>query len=234
MAATIVSPARALREPRRLDTRVLVGLFLACLAIIGGLSFWKKTTDTQAVLTTTRDLPAGARLTAADLAVSHVRLDDRLLRAVVPAAEQASVVGKQVGQPVGAHQLLARTQLAPRAPLAPDQLAMTVPVSPDTAVGGRLRPGDAVQIVATLDKGQPESRSVVVLPRVTIYDVTYDQQLDVVNTAGAAQGAGAPPDGRAGGRLASVTVLVNPDQVLPLAQARWNAALDLILLPPEG
>jgi Flp pilus assembly protein CpaB len=232
MVATALSPTRALAEPWRPNRQVLVGLLIALIAVVGSLSVWKTTTDTQAVLSTTRDLPAGARITAADLATSHVRLDDRLSAAVIPAAELATVIGKQVGQPVGAHQLLARAQLSPRTPLAPDQMAMTVPVAADSAVGGRLQPGDAVQVVATLAKGRPESRSVVVLPRVTIYAVDYDERVAVVNTAAAAP-ADAPDRGTAGG-IASVTVLVNQDQVLALSQARWNADVDLILLPPAG
>jgi Flp pilus assembly protein CpaB len=241
IALTPVTPARALRAPRRIDARKLFGFFIALVATGGSLAFWSVSSDTRAVLVATRDLPVGARVTAGDLAIARVRVDDTMYQAAIPAAEQSGIVGKQASEPVHAHQLLARAQFAGRDPLGPDQLAISVPVTAETAAGGRMRPGDSVQVLATANKGKPESRTYVVLPRVTVYDVGYDERFAVVNTAAASAGAagtgsggGADTGDRGGqGRPASVTLLVTQEQALAIAQARWNADLDLALLPPE-
>ncbi|MBI4496649.1 MAG: Flp pilus assembly protein CpaB [Chloroflexi bacterium] len=226
MAATTLSPARALRQPRHLDWRSIFGVFLLLVATGGSLAFWTVSSDTRAVVVATRDLPAGATLSATDLAVARVRVDDTIYHASLPADELTTIVGKQLAEPVHAHQLLVRPQLSNRPVLAPNQLALTIAISPETAVGGRLRPGDAVQVLVTTNKGKPEARSSVVLPRVTVYDVGYDQRVTVVNTDVADRPATQGP-------AKWLTLIVTSEQALQLAQARHSGELDVALLPPE-
>lgn len=227
MASATLSPARALRRPRRLDARPLFGIFLMLVAIGGSVAFWTASTDTRAVLVATRDLPAGATLGPADLAVARVRVDDAIYQAAVSAEEQSELIGKQLAEPAHAQQLLVRGQLTGRPPLGPGQLALTIRVGSDTAVGGRVRPGDAVQVLVTTNKGRPESRTAVVLPRVTVYDIGHDERLAVINTAGPS-GSDQPQ-----APLSSLTLIVNQEQALQLAQAKWNGELDVALLPAE-
>src|SRR3954453_3601807 len=78
MAATILSPARALRQPRRVDLRAVFGLFLLLVATGGSIVFWSASSDTRTVLVATRDLPPGSVLSATDLAVARVRVDDAI------------------------------------------------------------------------------------------------------------------------------------------------------------
>jgi len=236
VAVSALAPARVLREPRRIDWRQAVGAFIMVVATAGGITFWSATSDTRAVLVATRDLPAGARLTEADVAVARVRIDDAMYRAAVPAAEQPSFVGRQLNQPVYAHQLVARAQLSARSPLAPDQMVHTVPISAETAAGGRIRPGDSVRVFVTTDRGKPESRTTVVLARATVYDVGFDDRLGVVSTSSAAGGADAADSTSRGprGRPAWISLSVTEEQALQLARARWNGELDIDLLPPEG
>ena len=49
--------------------------------------------------------------------------------------------------------------------LGPDQLVLTIPASPTTAAGGRVRPGDDVVVIASYEKGKPSSRTQVAIPR---------------------------------------------------------------------
>ena len=230
MAATTLSPTRALRQPRRLDLRAVFGIFLTLVATGGSIAFWSASSDTRAVLVATRELPAGATLTQGDLAIARVRVDDDIYAAAVPAAEQAGVIGKQLAEPVHAQQILARAQISSRPALASDQMALTIAVSPETAVGGRVRPGDSVQVLVTTDKGKPEAKTAVVLPRVTVYDVGRDQRSLVVSTSGAGDS-----DTRSGvrGPLASLTLIVTQEQAIQLAQAKWSGELDVALLPAQ-
>ena len=229
MVSTTLTPKRALRRPRRLDARALFGLFLMLVSVGGSVAFWTASTDTRAVLVATRDLPAGATLASSDLAVASVRVDDGIFAASVPADEQIEVVGRQVAEPVHAQQLLARAQLSRRPLLNPGQMVLTIPVSAATAAGGLIRPGDAVQVMATTNKGRPESRTTVVLPRVTVYDVGHDQRTTVINT-----GSSDDADRSAAGSVSVLTLIVSQEQALQLAVARWNSDLDVALLPPDG
>jgi len=223
-----------MREPRRLDGRVLFGGFLFFVALGGSIAFWSATSDTREVLIAVRDLPVGATLSDADVTTARVRLAGEMYRASVPAADRALHVGRQLAEPVHAQQLLVRAQLSARSPMGPDQMALTVPVSAETAVGGRLQPGSAVRVLATIDKGKPESRTYVVLPRVVVYDVGFDERVSVVNTAASNGSAEGADTSRSRGKIAWATLAVTEDQALSLARARWNAEIDLALLPSEG
>lgn len=232
LKATTVPPPRILRAPRGLDYRALFGVFLTLVATGGSIAFWGASSDTRAVVVTTRDRPAGERLTAADLATVRVRVDEAMYRAAIPASEMAGLEGRTLAEPVHAHQLLVRAQVAGRSPLGPDQLALSIPISPDSA-GARLRPGDAVQVLATIERGKPESQTYVVLPRVSVYAVGLEERLTVVTTSASPSVNGADPASRgAGGRPTSVTLAVSNEQARELAWARWNAELDVALLPP--
>jgi pilus assembly protein CpaB len=227
-STTLLSPTRALRQPRRLDLRAMFAVFLLLLATGGAIAAWSAMSDTQAVLVATRDRPAGATIGPTDLAVARVRLDDALYQAAVPANELDRLVGRPLAEPIHARQLLVRAQLASRPPLGPNQLALTIPASAQTAVGGRLRPGDSVQVLVTIDKGKPEARTTVVLPRVTVFEVGHDERAAVVNTAGG------DASGRATqGPITWVTLILSPEQAVQLARARWAGELDLALLPPQ-
>lgn len=226
MSATTLSPTRALRRPRRLDWRAVFGIFLLLVATGGSITFWSASSNTRALLVATRDLPAGSELATEDLGVARVRVDDAIYQAALPAAELAGLVGKQLAEPVHAGQLLVRAQLSSRPRLGPDQMALTIAVSPETAAGGRLRAGDAVQVLLTTNKGKPEARTAVVLPRATVYDVGHDQRVAVVNTELADRSA-------AQGAAKWLTLVVTQEQALQLAQSKWAGELDVALLPPQ-
>jgi Flp pilus assembly protein CpaB len=227
MAAALTS-TRTLRRPRRLDLRAVVGLAVMLGAVAASMMFWSASSDTRKVLVATHDLPAGAVLQGSDLAVSDVRVDDQIYNAAVPADGLSGVLGKQLSAPVQAHQMVARSQVSGKPALAADQLALTIPVTPGSAVAGHIQPGDDVMIVSTTDKSKPTSKTSVVLPRVRVYDVGYDDRTTAVNTSSAASDGGAPR-----GTISTVTVILRADQVTTLASAKWNGDLDVALLPPQ-
>jgi Flp pilus assembly protein CpaB len=226
VASTTLTLSRALRRPRRLDGRALFGIFLLLLATGGSITFWSASSDTRALLVASRDLPAGSELTASDLAVARVRVDESIFRAAVPASELGSLLGKQLAEPVHAQQILVRAQLSTRPRLGPEEMALTVPISPETAVGGQLRAGDLVQLLFTTNKGRPEARTTVVLPRATVYEVGHDQRVAVVNTELADRST-------TQGAAKWLTLVVSQEQALRLAEARWAGELDVMLLPPR-
>ena len=219
-------PSRALRRPRRIDLRAVFGVCLMLVAIGGSVAFWTTLSDSRSVLMATRDLPAMAVLSPADLTVAHVRVDDAIYQAAIPADELTTLIGKPLAAPVYAQQLLVRSQVSARPVLAADQMILTIPIVPETAAGGRLRHGDQVQVMVTLNKGKPEARTSVVLPRATVYDIGYEQRLAAVNTDGS---TGSTPQGAA----KWLSLVVTPAEAQSLAQARWSGDLDVALLPPQ-
>jgi len=221
-------PARALRRPRRLDVRALVGVLVTLVAFAGSLAYWTGSTSARTVVIATRDLSVGATLAPSDLAVAQAHLDDPVYNAAVPGESLDSLLGRELTEPVHAQQLLARAQVSGRSLLAADQMALTVPARPDTAAGGRMQPGDAVRVLATtVDKTAGEAHTRVVLERATVFDVGREQSSTSLGSAGAAA------ERSSRGAIATVTLAVTADQARELAEARRGGELDIALLPAQ-
>jgi Flp pilus assembly protein CpaB len=228
MVARAATPASALPRGRRLDGRKIAGLFVFCLSLVGGLLYWSSLTELRPLVVATRDLPPGVTLAAGDLAVARLHADDGLYAAAIPGEELGALVGRELAEPVHAQQLLVRAQLATGPRLGPDDVALALPVDARGAVGGRLRPGDAVRVYVTRDRGRPESRTEVVLERARVLDVGRDDgQAPVVQSG--ADGASRPT----GGPLAWLTVAVPAADGPRTAQAANDGAINVALLPAD-
>jgi Flp pilus assembly protein CpaB len=227
MATATLSSTRVKRRPRHLDLRAVFGLLLLLVAIAGSVAFWSSSSATQAVVIATRELPAGATLSAGDLAIARVRVTGAIYGRTVPATGLGNLIGKQVTEPLHVDQILVWPQVSNHLPLAPDQMAFTVPVTPDTAAGGRIRAGDVVEVLVTTGKGTPNLRSSVVLPRVSVYDVGYGDTMTTISTSGSAT-TGSTANG---GAISWLTLIVTQQQGLQLAQAKWAGQLDVALRP---
>jgi Flp pilus assembly protein CpaB len=226
MVAATLTPARALRRPRRADPRTLIGVFLTLAALAGSVSFWVGSSDARAVIVATRDLPVGATVHAGDLSVAYVRMEDDLFHAALPADLLDGLVGRQLSEPVHAQQVLARAQVAERVGLQPDQVAITIPARPDSAVDGKLRPGDGVQVLVTVvDKLHSEAHARLVLERAQVYSIGREEPLSTTTSADS--------DGFTRGAITSVTLAVTPEQARALAEARRTGELDVVLLPAK-
>lgn len=219
-----LTPVRPISKPRRIDLRLVLGVLLLLIGIGGSILFYSSNADTQAVLVATRDLSVGATLREEDLAAARVRLDGSLYTAAIPASQLAEIINKPVGAPVYAQQVLVRAQLADPPRLATGQVAMTIAVKAEAAVGGKLKPQDLVQVLVTTDKGKPGSQTELVLDGVAIYSVGYDERLS-------AAGGGATASERSNGAITSVTLVLTPAQAVLLARAKHNGELDIALLP---
>jgi Flp pilus assembly protein CpaB len=230
MAVATLTSARALRRPRRADPRALIGVFLTLAALAGSVAFWVGASDARPILVATRDLPAGVTLRSSDLSIAYVRMDDALYQAALPADMLETLVGRQLGEPIHAQQVLARAQVADRTALAPDQVAITIPARPDSAVDGRLRPGDTIQVLVTVtDKARNEAHARQVLEQAQVYAVGRDQSF-----AGSSGSTGLDASGLGRGPITSVTLAVTADQARQLAEARRSGELDVLLLPPPA
>jgi Flp pilus assembly protein CpaB len=226
MAVATLTPVRALRRPRRADPRALIGIFLTLAALAGSVAFWVGANDARPVLVATRDLPVGATLRSSDLTVAYVHMDDSLYRAALPADMLDALVGHQLGEPMHAQQVLARAQVADKIGLAANQVAITIPARPDSAVDGRLRPGDFVQVLVTVtDKTRNEAHTRPVLDHAQVFGIGRDQSFG-------SSSAAPETDTPTRGSIASVTLAITAEQARQLAEARRTGELDVLLLPP--
>ena len=233
-----LTPAAAERKhARRLNARVLAGVVCVLAAFSGFLVFAASSSPrTHGVVVSVRDLPAGIRLRRADLAIVQAQLGEAQAQAFVSADGLEAIEGQELLAPVAAQQILARAQLtsARRPALLPGFVRMTVPVRPDTAVGGALRAGDVVTVLATTDKSKPTAQTRPVLDRVVVDQVGQADTLTTSSTsAAAADGAGPSLPLRASRPVAWVTLLVPEDRASSLALARWTGDVELIQLPAD-
>jgi Flp pilus assembly protein CpaB len=222
VAVISASPTRALRRPLRLDVRALVGILLMLVATGGSIAVWTTQQDTRGVLVAAHDLQAGTVLTAGDLAVARARLDDALYAAALPSTDLTRVVGRQLAEPAHANQVLVRAQLSTHPVIGADQEIVSFPVRIDTAAGGRVRPGDSIQVLGT-DKKDGTTR--VILPRLTVYEVGAPQSTSSSSTSLSTSGASA--------NVNWLSVIVDQQQALQLTQAKYSGDLDVALLAPQ-
>jgi len=198
----------------RVDVRLVVGIALIGVSILGGLRLSSRADDSVGVFRAAADLPAGHALTGADLEPTRLTAEgvvlDRLQR-----AESGPPVGRVLRQPLAAGALLTRDALGAT---APDGRAVTVPMSADHALGGAIRPGDRVDVLATFDKGTEVSRTITVAAGARVADVLRAEGLF----------------GQDEGALGAVTLVVAPDEVVVVVFAARNGELDVVESAARG
>lgn len=107
-----LTPARALRRRHvRVPRQVLVGLLLVAVAVGGGLRWAYGVNSGREVVVAVREVPAGATISAADLATARVTVSDATYRAAVPASDLAAMIGQTAVERVHAGQIVVRAQL---------------------------------------------------------------------------------------------------------------------------
>jgi Flp pilus assembly protein CpaB len=152
---------RQVRRRRALPAgRAVVGGFLVAASAAGVFSAWTAATSGPAAryVVVTADVAPGERIERSDLAL--VELD-------LPAA-QRRLAFTDVGVLVGATALsaLADGQLVQSSEVAkpvgaPERAQVSLRVDPGAAVGGDLRPGDVVDVLATYTAGgEPETSTI--------------------------------------------------------------------------
>jgi len=201
---------------RRVDLRVVVGVFLVLLSVLGAISVINRANSRVEVLVAARPVGPGETIEEGDLAVAEVGLDPRM-QGVLRASEEAGVVGRVAAEPLAPGELLTRSSLAQPA-LPSGFVAMAIPAKPEQAVGGRLGPGDHVAVIATFGAGTEETRTLTLLQDVVVFGVERTRSFS----------------GEQEGELAIVTLLIPPEAAERLAAARANAELDLVLLSRAG
>ncbi|MDQ3662463.1 MAG: RcpC/CpaB family pilus assembly protein [Actinomycetota bacterium] len=163
-----VPVARRLSKPAWVNLRSALGLLLFCAAFAGAQRVLSEARATTLVWAAARDLPANSTLSSSDLEPVAVKLPSSLLSRYASAA--TVVVGELTTRSLRRGELLPSLSLAPAGSVKGIS-SISIPVSPEHAVGGALRPGDRVDVYATFDAADIRARTTSILRNAEVSDV---------------------------------------------------------------
>ena len=154
-----VAPARRAAAPDWLNVRTTLGLLLFLISLVAGSVVLRSAEFGRHVWAAVEDLPEGATLGREDLELVTVDLPARQLSAYL--GSSIAPEGLTLLRPLRRGELLSAGWVTEEGPASARSIA--VPVSSDHAVGGALRPGDLVDVLATVREvsGQPETTVLV-------------------------------------------------------------------------
>ncbi len=221
--ATSAAPQRWTRlvSAGRIDGRMLLGIALVAVSIIGGLLLWGSASDTTAVVVANKDMPQGHVIEAGDLSTTQLRAEGGLSSLLIPQAEVASLVGRTLGTRVVAGEPVIRPDLSSGPVIGPGDVAITIPVNADSVYPG-LRPGDAVTVLGTAGGSQADGPTVTVLERALVYDVSAERSPTTIGS-----------DGQSTRGLTNVTLVVPSGVAEQVAHAAVSWTVTLALLAAD-
>ncbi len=205
-----VPRARRLAKPGWANLRTVLGLLLFMAALVVGRSILEGARTTVQVWAAATDLRGDQSLTQAHLTPAEVKLPADVAAVYATAADDLD--GAVVLRPIAAGELIPRAWISTGAPATAGR-SMTIPVAPEHAVGGRLRPGDRIDVYATFDSGDVRARTSVLVRGVEV--------LYVVEAGGLVVGDES---------VVGLTVAVTPAEAARLAFAIRTAEVDVALV----
>jgi len=230
MAVTAATYPRAAGEATAGSFNHSRAIFGVVVALIGAavvlFLYVRGQPQTVEVLKAAHDLQPGTVLQSDDLVAETEPLSDGLSALVVPAGERDAVIGRPLSDGLRRGLPLARAQLLEQAQRIPDNLrVVALPVTPETAAGGQIVPGNDVEILVTTGKANPgQAHTVSVVDRVTVYATGVQASPGAFGSADRSSGASKP--------LTWLSVLADADQARAIATAHATGDLEVNLLPP--
>lgn len=205
-----VPSARRLARPRWANLRTILGLVLFAAALLIGRGILEGAKTTVEVWAAAQDLRQDETIDGDELVPAEVKLPADVAAAYAAVTEDLE--GGVLTRPLVAGELVPKAWIA-SGPSATAGRSMTIPVTPEHAVGGQLRAGDRVDVFATFDSGDLRARTTVLVRGVEV--------LDVVETGGLVVGEES---------VVGLTVAVTPPEAARLAFAIRTAELDVALV----
>lgn len=207
-----VPSARRIARPTWINTRTVLGIMLFAAAVVAGGRFLEAANTTTPAWVAARDLAPGDVVGSEDLRIVDVNLPADVGAHYVTGA--TSLSGSVVTRPVAAGSLLPTSAVTLEANTGPGRL-LTVPVAPEHAVGGGLRPGDLVDIFATASDG--DGCTTLVAAELEVVDVVAAGGLVLEEEA-----------------VAGITVAVAPSEVGAIANAIRTKEIDVARVTVPG
>lgn len=160
-----VAVARRQAKASWLNGRTVLGVALFAVSLMAGQRMLAGADDMRTAWVAARDLPSETVLTPGDLEPIEVRIGGG---AAAYPSSPASLEGHILTRPVAAGELIPSTSVTSSASGA---RAITVPVTPDHAVGGALSAGDKVDVFATFGSGDVRAQTSLLLRSAEVTDV---------------------------------------------------------------
>jgi Flp pilus assembly protein CpaB len=160
--------APPLRSRRLLQPVPLAGFALMLIGLLVVLGYSAAATRRTPVLVAAQALPAGATIHISDLRSSRIAADGDVLAALLPVSGEQSVVGRRLAAPVDSGEPLPRAALASAA-ATPAAFTLVLPVG--HALGGQLRPGDHVSVLATFSSPSGSASTEVLARNLVVLSV---------------------------------------------------------------
>lgn len=211
MQATEAIP-RAHARLRRLDLRVVVGIVLMLVAVVGGSSLIRSAQERTPILLAAGTVQPGEVIEASDLRVAELSLPAGV--AYLPASMKGEIVGRVAAEPLSDGKVLGPGSVSETAPLAPGTVAVTLLLPAESAVGGDIRAGDRVAVIASPG---PDQAAADASPTTILFT---EIPVLSVRQASTAEGQGL-----------LVTLTLRLEEARALAEAKSRGRVDLALVP---
>ena len=206
---TLAVPAvRRLRIPT-VDARVVGGVVLVAISIVGGLRLTRAPEPATRVYVAAADLAEGHVLSRDDLQVGEVRASEGVLGGLARWGRGRPPVGLPLRVPLQEGAAVSVDALGTAVAAGRE---ITIPVTPDHALGGEVRAGDRIDLFATFDKGTDAARTMTIARAATVHGVVRSDGLF----------------GQHAGAITALTLDVAPDAAIAVAFAARNAELDVV------
>jgi Flp pilus assembly protein CpaB len=209
-----VPQARRLTRPAWVNLRTALGLALFSGAWVGTQQVLDHGDTTVAMWAAARDLGQDHEVGPGDLTAVDVRLPGDVADGYASVA--LSLEGFRISRPIGAGELVPEGWLVDQSE-ALEGRAISVPVVPEHAVGGELRPGDRVDVFATFNAEDLRARTVVV--------VRSAEVVEVMSSGGVVLGEEA---------VTGITLAVGTEEAARLAFAVRAAEIDVVKVVGVG
>ena len=133
-----------------IEPRALVGVVIGLLFGFGAFCTLQDASSTVPFTVAAADFPPGYTLTAADVTVAQVNIDDAQALTFHPGDERMALVGRILQVPLANGQLIPRNATTPLLPLVEGEVAWTV-ATDDRSVWRDARPGGRVHIWVVIE-----------------------------------------------------------------------------------
>jgi Flp pilus assembly protein CpaB len=211
LTETVVPRAHA--RLRRVDLRVVTGLVLMTVAVLGGASLIRNAQERTPVLLVAGSVQPGEVIEDADLRVAEVSLPAGV--DYLPASSRGEIVGRVAAEPLWEGKMLSRASVFEASPLPAGFVAITMLLPAESALGGDVRAGDRVAVISSAGRDQAAAGEVspatILFPDVPVLSVR--------------------PGSSAEGQGLLVTLTLRLEEARALAEARSRGRVDLALLP---
>jgi pilus assembly protein CpaB len=239
--------------PERTNRLILIGaialavvaavLVFASLSSLGGGGGNGIAGGSKVVVVAAQDIKAGTKITS-DMVTTAVLPDKTLVDGAV--VDKQAVVGLTTLYPIYKNDQISSPKLGQtessacgfRCTIPPGMVAVSVPISETTSVGGLIQPGDYIDITALYTKGNGDSASSL-LQNVLVLAVGQNAAKPTARLDSSGQplpaqdSAVVGPDNQdPNNKAKTLTVAVNPQDVATIALATDQGKVYLSLRPP--